>query len=170
MNIRKATLNDAKSVSEIFSLCKEGMKKSGIDQWQTGTPNEETFLNDLENNVAYVGEDENEVVAYTAMVFGKDSTYEVIENGKWLTDSDNYCVLHRVAVHPKYRGKGAASLFMNFAENACKKNGIKSARIDTHKDNHVMQHTILKNGYEYCGIITIDDGTKRLAYEKIIND
>ena len=169
MNIRKAVLDDAKSVSEIFLLCREGMKKSGIDQWQTGTPNEETFLNDLKNNVAYVGEDGGKVVAYTAMVLGKDSTYDVIEDGKWLTDNEKYCVLHRVAVHPNYRGKGAASLFMDFAEKTCRENEVKSARIDTHEDNHVMQHTILKNGYEYCGIITIDDGTKRLAYEKIIS-
>lgn len=170
MNIRKATLDDAKSVSEIFSLCRDGMRKSGIDQWQTGTPNEETFLNDLKNGVAYVGTDEDKVVAYTAMVFGKDNTYDVIEDGKWLTDDEEYCVLHRVAVHPNFRGKGAASLFMDFAEKACRENGIKSARIDTHKDNLVMQHTILKNGYEYCGVITIDDGTKRLAYEKVINN
>ncbi len=169
MNIRKAVLDDAKSVSEIFLLCREGMKKSGIDQWQTGTPNEETFLNDLKNNVAYVGEDGGKVVAYTAMVLGKDSTYDVIEGGKWLTDNEKYCVLHRVAVHPNYRGKGAASLFMDFAEKTCRENEVKSARIDTHEDNLVMQHTILKNGYEYCGIITIDDGTKRLAYEKIIS-
>lgn len=29
----------------------------------------------------------------------------------------------------------------------------------------LMQHTILKNGFTYCGIIKKDDGTTRLAYQ-----
>lgn len=38
--------------------------------------------------------------------------------------------------------------------------------IDTHEDNEVMQHLILKNGFEKRGIIYTDDGSPRFAYEK----
>lgn len=38
-------------------------------------------------------------------------------------------------------------------------------RIDTHRDNKTMQHVILKNGFEYCGIIYLKNGEQRLAYE-----
>ncbi len=43
---------------------------------------------------------------------------------------------------------------------------IKHLRIDTHQDNKIMQHVILKNGFTYCGIIYTGDGSPRLAYEK----
>ena len=29
-----------------------------------------------------------------------------------------------------------------------------------------MQHLLDKNGFTYCGIIYLDDGTERLAYQK----
>ena len=169
MIIRKANTNDADAVTEIFELCRKGMNESGIDQWQSGTPNRNIFLSDLENGYATVGEDGGKIVAYCALVIGRDHTYDVINDGKWKTDNEIYATLHRVAVHPEYRNHGAASQFMQYCKDVCKENGISSMRIDTHKDNLAMQHTILKNGYEYCGIIHIDDGTERLAFELVRN-
>ncbi len=40
-------------------------------------------------------------------------------------------------------------------------------RIDTHRDNHIMQHCLSKAGFTYCGIILLLDGDERLAYQKI---
>ena len=34
-------------------------------------------------------------------------------------------------------------------------------------DNKVMQHCILKEGFTYQGIISLEDGSPRLAYEWI---
>ena len=35
-------------------------------------------------------------------------------------------------------------------------------RIDTHKDNHIMQHNLSKYGFTYCGIIYIASGPSAL--------
>lgn len=40
-------------------------------------------------------------------------------------------------------------------------------RIDTHKDNHIMQHNIKKHGFTYCGIIFLANGDERLAYQHV---
>ena len=40
-----------------------------------------------------------------------------------------------------------------------------SIRVDTHKDNHIMQHNIEKHGFTYCGIINLANGDERLATE-----
>ena len=40
-------------------------------------------------------------------------------------------------------------------------------RIDTHRDNRIMQHVILGYGFSYCGIIYLASGDERLAYQKI---
>lgn len=40
-------------------------------------------------------------------------------------------------------------------------------RIDTHRDNTIMQHNILKHGFSYCGIILLADGAERLAYQRV---
>ncbi len=39
---------------------------------------------------------------------------------------------------------------------------------DTHRDNHIMQHNILKHGFQYCGVILLANGDERLAYQKMI--
>jgi len=40
-------------------------------------------------------------------------------------------------------------------------------RIDTHKDNHIMQHNLARFGFQYCGIIHIASGAERLAYQRV---
>ena len=39
-------------------------------------------------------------------------------------------------------------------------------RIDTHRDNKIMQHNLLKHGFTYCGIIYLLSGDERLVYQK----
>ena len=41
-------------------------------------------------------------------------------------------------------------------------------RMDTHRDNKIMQHNILKHGFTYCGIIYLLSGDARLAYQRIV--
>lgn len=43
---------------------------------------------------------------------------------------------------------------------------INHLRIDTHMDNKIMQHLIIKNGFTKCGTIYVADGSPRIAYEK----
>lgn len=38
-------------------------------------------------------------------------------------------------------------------------------RIDTHRDNSVMQRLVQKAGFKYCGIIHCWNGDERLAYQ-----
>lgn len=38
-------------------------------------------------------------------------------------------------------------------------------RIDTHRDNLVMQRAVRKEGFRYCGIIYCWSGDDRLAYQ-----
>ena len=51
---------------------------------------------------------------------------------------------------------------LHFAVKRC-----RIYNIDTHEDNHIMQHLITKNGFQKCGIISAHDGTPRIAYEKL---
>ena len=39
-------------------------------------------------------------------------------------------------------------------------------QIDTHKDNIPMQRVLLRNGFVYCGIIHLENGDERIAYQK----
>ena len=43
----------------------------------------------------------------------------------------------------------------------------ESLRADTHADNKVMQHLLESEGFTRCGIIQVEDGTPRIAYQRL---
>jgi RimJ/RimL family protein N-acetyltransferase len=45
----------------------------------------------------------------------------------------------------------------------------RSLRIDTHRGNVVMRRMLEKNGFRFCGVIYLENGDERVAYEKIVN-
>ena len=86
-----------------------------------------------------------------------EPTYDVID-GAWLTDGP-YGVIHRIASYPEVHG--IFSAIIDFASAR-----YPHLRIDTHRDNRIMQHLIDMAGFTYCGVIWLEDGTERLAYER----
>jgi len=140
-----------------------------IDQWQDGYPTEEQFITDIKNNDSYIiVDDENATIGTTMFSIKPEPTYRQIE-GEWLTEKDaQYGVIHRLAVANKYRSSGMAKFVFDYCENELNANGIKSMRIDTHKDNLGMQKLLKNRGYHYCGVIILTSGAERLAYEKLI--
>lgn len=167
MKFRKTTLQDIDNVMKIINEAKEYLKKNTIDQWQNGYPNSDTIYTDIKNNSSYVLENENEILATSMVSFEEDKTYKDIYNGKWINNSD-YAVIHRIAVSEKAKGTGIASIIIKKVENLSKENKVSSIRVDTHKDNISMQRLLEKNGFKYCGIIYLEDGSERIAFEKLI--
>lgn len=138
------------------------MKDSGNpDQWKDNRPLPEAIDKDLEKHQSFVLEDKEGIHGVFALVEGTDPTYLEID-GAWKNDHP-YVVLHRLASDGKVHG-----LFDQMVDYA-RTRGM-DLRIDTHKDNQIMQHLIEKNGFEYCGIILTDDGTPRLAYQLVFKD
>ncbi len=167
MIIRKTTPADLPIIAELFEQSRAALRAAGVDQWQDGTPNESTARRDMEAGTSYVLEDGGEVIATACLAFGHEPTYDVIEQGAWASEGP-YGFLHRVAVSPRAKGKGAAGLFFDELKRQAVEKGIHVLRGDTHRDNHPMQRVMAKNGLEYRGVIHVEDGTERLAYEIVI--
>ena len=165
MNFRKSTKSDVSKIMEIVKQAQEYFKKNNIDQWQNNYPNDEVINNDINNGESYVMLDGDDIVATTVISFAKEKSYENILDGKWITNGD-YGVIHRIAVENAHKGKGLSHKIIKYAEEVCKQNNIHSIKVDTHEDNILMQSLLKKNGFEYCGIVYLEDGGKRVAFEK----
>ncbi len=158
MNIRKTAFGDLTIVSEIYSFARDFMRKKGNPkQWNNGYPDEEIIISDIKKGVSYVIENNNEIFGVFTFIAGNDPTYEIIQ-GEWLNNKP-YGTIHRIASSNKING------ILNYCLDFCKLK-IDNIRIDTHKDNLIMQHLLEKNGFIKCGIIVCDDGTPRIAYQK----
>ncbi len=102
-----------------------------------------------------------------AFLIGPDETYARIEQGKWISESE-YGTIHRVA------GNGMTHGLLQRIVTYCEKK-IPHLRIDTHQDNQIMQHVILKCGFCRCGlrhnsyIATYTIDSIRLVYQAILH-
>ncbi len=170
MELRLTTEEDLDAVMEIIEQARKYFKVNQIPQWQNGIPGLETIRHDIQTHTGYVLVEEDEVVGTCAILFEEDPHYEIIQQGRWLNNSE-YGVIHRLAIRQNYKGHGYGSNILQAAERLAKERGIDNLRIDTHRMNFSMQRLIAKNNYTYCGIVMIDDNgipAERLAYQKEI--
>ena len=157
---REARPTDIAPIMKVMEAAKETMRSSGnMHQWTDGYPSEAVILSDMERNGGFVIEDANKVIAYFAFLSSPEPTYARIYEGKWLDDKHPYHVVHRIASYPDAHGIFSSIMDFCFSHDP-------NIRIDTHKDNKIMQHNLAKHGFSYCGIIYLNSGDKRLAYQK----
>ena len=154
-----------------MEAAKSIMRFSGnVHQWGDGYPSEAVIISDMEKHGGFVleegdGEDQStgRIVGYFAFLPSPEPTYSKIYDGEWLDDTQSYHVIHRIASYPDVHGIFSDIMDFCFSHDA-------NIRIDTHKDNRIMQHNIEKHGFSYCGIIHLADGDERLAYQKLNKD
>jgi hypothetical protein len=160
MNIRYTTIHDLEMVMSIYAYARIQMKKNGNpNQWGNSRPTVEAIKTDIEKHNSFLITEEDEICGVFAFIVGKDPTYAIIENGDWLNDAP-YGVIHRIASNGRCHG------IMDLALHYCESQ-IGNIRIDTHKDNVIMQHILESHHYTKCGTIYADDGTPRIAYQKV---
>ena len=169
----KLSLTQTMNIPAIMSVVKDAQEyllEQGVNQWQDGYPDNVQIELDIANRESYVVVDSlGEVIGTTVLSTRIEPTYNKID-GKWITSSNSkYGVIHRLAVGKQYRKLGVAKFVFNICEANLSEENIGSMRIDTHEDNVGMQKLIIGLGYKYCGIIYLENGDKRLAFEKVFN-
>lgn len=156
--IRQADAEDLDAILLIYAQARAYMKQSGNpSQWGDTYPSETLIRQDIKDGQLYVGGTKD--VIHFAFVFFLDPEpdYAVIKQGSWI-NAEPYGTIHRVASDGKIRG-----VFGKCLEFCKKKNA--NIRMDTHKENHTMQHVLEKHGFVPCGIVQVRDGGERLAYQ-----
>ena len=168
--IRKSTLEDLPALLRLAEAARAIMRRSGnLGQWVGGYPSAEVFEADIERGCSYLMlDDDGEPAGTFAFIPGPEPTYAAIYDdelptgerihGCWL-DDEPYFVVHRIASLPEHHGVMSALLDYCFCHTP-------NLRIDTHRDNLIMQHLLERQGFARCGIIYLANGDERLAYQK----
>ena len=159
MFFRKTTTQDFPIILKIYEQNIQFMKENGNpSQWNDFDGLKNQIASDIHQGISHVLVDDNEIKAVFTLLETEEPTYQNIE-GKWLDDSP-YFTIHKIVIKEHKKGYATACFHYAYLQN-------RHIRIDTHKDNIPMQKLIAKEGFTYCGEIMIEDGSKRLAYEKI---
>lgn len=158
LQVRLGKKEDIARLNEIYATAREFMRATGNpNQWKNTNPTEEQILEDIEKSRCNVIYDETGIHGVFALCQGEDPTYEYIEGGQWL-NNEPYVTIHRIASDQTTRG------IFRVAMEECKKYA-DNIRIDTHKDNVVMQRTLEKYDFQHCGVIYLANGEPREAYQ-----
>jgi hypothetical protein len=161
--IREAKPIDIPEILQVMEAAKKIMRSSGnMHQWGDGYPSEAVICSDMEKHGGFVIEDAGRLVGYFAFLPSPEPTYSKIYEGEWIDDSLPYHVIHRIASYPEIHGVFKDIMDFCFSREV-------NIRIDTHKDNLIMQHNIEKHGFAYCGIIHLASGDERLAYQAFLD-
>lgn len=157
--IRKTEPEQLPYVLELYAKARTFMAEHGNPhQWGDSYPEQSLVEQDIRDGNSYVCMVEGRIAATFYYHLGEDEAYRRIEDGQWLDDKP-YGVVHRITSDGQT--KGAASFCLNWALEQC-----GNLKIDTHRDNTVMQNCLKKNGFAYCGIVHVEDGGERLAYQR----
>ena len=146
---------------ELYDAARAFMRSRGNTvQWVGGYPSREMILEGIEGGDQYVCTHEGGIAATFWFALAPEPTYAEIYDGAWLDDAP-YGVVHRLASDGSVRGVGEVCL--RWCLDRC-----GNIRVDTHRDNTVMQNLLERIGYRKCGVIIIGDGTPRDAFHKNI--
>lgn len=158
LSIRLTTERDIEAVMQMYAYSRSLMRAAGNTVQWTGYPTEDDIRDDIRRDVSHIVEHDGRPVATFALVPGIEPTYDFINHGRWIDKQSPYVTVHRVA---KTEGvNGIADLVFRIA-----KERHNHLRVDTHATNAAMRHMMDKEGFVYCGIIYMPDGSPRVAYE-----
>lgn len=162
MKIRKTTMEDLGAVMKLYAKARQFMQEHGNPgQWRQNHPPQDLIVEDIVRGCSYLCEAENKAAAVFYFAVEAEPTYRQIYDGAWLNDKP-YGVVHRIAAPVGVKGAGGFCLAWCFRESG------GNIRIDTHQDNLPMRRLLEKNGYTCCGTIYLEDGDRRLAYQKTV--
>lgn len=155
----KAQYESLPGVEAIYARARKFMAEHGNPgQWKTSYPSKELLLRDIAGGNLYLITENETVHGVFYFAIEDDPTYKVIYNGVWHSDR-RYGVIHRIA------GDGSGGILRTAVNFALRQ--IDHLRIDTHEDNYVMQRALNKLGFQACGTIYIEDGSARIAFDKL---
>lgn len=159
--IRNARIEEFTELLRVFDVAKKYMRDNGNpNQWGADYPPLDELKREINEGLIYVLVNPKGYIYGVFMLMDKpEPTYSYIEDGEWI-DSSAYGTIHRVAGDGSEKG-----IFSKIIEYASGR--FNHLRIDTHEQNLTMQHVVQKHGFKYCGIIYLQNGDKRLAYEWI---
>lgn len=158
MNIRQASPDDLKEILSVYEAARKFMTANGNPhQWGDDKyPDKALLVEDIQKGQLYVLDYDGSIDGVFMSAPGPDAIYGRI-NGRWLNEQPYY-VIHRIA--SAGRKRGILALSVQFVLKLA-----KNIRIDTHCDNRIMQAALSRSGFVKCGIIHLENGEERIAYQ-----
>lgn len=173
MDIRKAAQADIDCVEKLYEdICDYLETLRNYPGWKKGIyPARFDAEKGLMENTLYVARIQERIAGTLILNHKPEEGYQ---KGKWLTKDDyRYIyVIHTLAVHPDFLKCGLGTELLAFAEQAARKEGCVSIRLDVVKGNVPAERLYQACGYRLAGTVSLGNERYGLPwyhlYEKVL--
>ena len=141
MEIIRAGKDNLIDVVFLFREAVRDMNKRGLYHWNTGYPNHDIIETDLEEGSLFMVMENYACIGVIVMNEKSSPEFNTVD---WKGNGEKVLYVHRMAVHPLWRGKGVTEKMLGFAEKYGKENNYTSIRLDV-SDSNDHRIEILKN-------------------------
>ena len=148
MELRKAGDHDVEGICRMVKDAVRVMDENGIHQWDEVYPAKEDFLGDIKDGNLFVGIKDGEIAVVFVLNRWQDEAYF---SADWSYRGENFCVIHRLCVNPKFQKQGIAKKTLYYIEEKLKADGIESIRLDVFSQNPYALRLYEKAGYRKAG-------------------
>ena len=131
MMIRKALPYEAQDVLDLYHSVIDGMANSPYKpKWQKGIyPTIDDISSAISNEGLYIALSEDAAVSGAVILRHEpEAGYESVS---WGLETQNYSVVHLLAVSPAKQRSGIARALLDSARDAARENGSEAIRLDT---------------------------------------
>jgi GNAT superfamily N-acetyltransferase len=127
MEIKQAKSTDLVEVLYLLKVCIGDMNAKGLMHWNSAFPGNEQIRKDLLDGSIYLAKDRG---VCKGMVTLNDIEPEEYRELKFPENDTKPLYLNRLAVHPKWHGRGIASIMVDFAQKMAREKGYTCIRLD----------------------------------------
>ncbi|RZK07320.1 MAG: GNAT family N-acetyltransferase [Flavobacterium sp.] len=158
MEVLNSRLSDIDIIFEFYDLAVAHQKKVFNKHWQGFS--RDLVETEIAENRQYKILVDDEVACIFAVTFDDKLI--------WGDRDKDSIYIHRIVTHPEFRGYSFVKEIIKWAKTFASQNGIKFVRMDTWADNEKLLDYYTGCGFEYVGVVNMDD-TKGLPkhYEGI---
>lgn len=157
MTVHQAKREELEEILKIYAAARDFMKQTGNPtQWESGYPSSALLQADIAGDHLYVIEDGGHLHGVFAFFPEGDPIYDTLPVS-W-QNTLPHAAIHRVA--SAGTRKGVLRTCVDFCLSRA-----RNLKIDTHKDNLVMQNALTKLGFKECGVADIPDVGERIVFQ-----
>lgn len=148
MPIVLATEKDLMDVMFLLRKCVADMNHKQMFHWNRAYPSVNDILDDIRSESLYI-HTENSICQ--GMVVLNESPPEEYGRIGWENRTGRVLIVHRLAVHPVFQGKGIGKKLIGFAVSRAGDLGYSAIRLDVIESNRPANELYLGMGFHRAG-------------------